>query len=76
MNYIIETGIPIPPKSHNAGNMKYPELATLETGQCLRTTDRSLARCLGAAASHYGKKSHKEFTTRIENNVFRVWRIS
>jgi hypothetical protein len=76
MNYIVEKGIELPPKSHKGkGHMKYPELATMLVGECLTTYEDGTGKALAAASSHHAKKSGKLFTTRKKANQYRIFRI-
>lgn len=72
--YLIESGVPIPGGSGTGRKIKYP-LDRLLVGQSF-TVPSTQAGSLSSCASLYGKKSGRVFTTRTEDGLTRIWRIS
>lgn len=78
MTYIIENNVPIPESRSGGkkGTVKYPELVSLEVGQSLSIPleNKNYFQRLAASCSKYGKNLDREFTTRVMEDKYRIWR--
>ena len=77
---VIESGVPIPPRGGKTRGSMYP-FAKMEAGDSFgipATADRleAVRRNIQGAASGYGKRHGKKFTTRVLATEVRVWRVA
>ena len=70
----IEKNIPIPEACGGAITRKYP-FNEMEVGDSIFIEGRKGSYTPGNAAHNYGKNHGKKFTSRKENDGFRIWRI-
>ncbi|MET3414792.1 hypothetical protein [Methylobacterium sp. 1030] len=74
-DYVIETGIPIPPRAYNYGDKKKYPLGELEINQSFFVP--GLSENIRSAVANYAKNHPgKTFTSRFMDGGVRVWRTS
>lgn len=76
MNYPVEKGIPLPPKSKTGPRTRYP-FEEMQVGDSFLVPDgKAKNRALAIAMTRAGKMLGTQYTQRQVSDGVRVWRIA